>query len=55
MSSQRAAVDPCLLREIWFSGTSSDDFESFEAHETDVYGPPGDQVTTEWHWTFRAR
>jgi len=54
-SPPREATDPCSPSQIWFSGTFSDDFGSFEAYETDVYGPPGDQVTAEWHWTFRAR
>lgn len=54
-SPARDAPSACSLHQIWFSGVFSDDFGSFEAYETDVYGPPGDQLTTEWHWTFRSR
>jgi hypothetical protein len=35
----------CQFREASISGTFAADFGSFEARETQVFGPPGQEVT----------
>ncbi len=48
-------VRNCEWREVWVSGTFAEDFGSFEAYQTYVYGPPEAQTTHEWRWSARRR
>jgi hypothetical protein len=43
----------CQFREAWLSGTFSPDFNSFEAHETVIWGPPSGETRVERSWTVR--
>jgi len=49
------AVGACDYRETWFTGHFAADFRSFEAYQTDVYGPPQSEKTIEYRWSARRR
>ena len=53
--SKSTPVRNCEWREVWVSGTFAEDFGSFEAYQTYVYGPPEAQTTHEWSWSARRR
>jgi hypothetical protein len=41
---------PCAYKGGTLTGTFSEDFSSFEAVETHVYGPAGGETTIQWRW-----
>lgn len=45
----------CQFREAWLSGVFSDDLNAFEAQETQIYGPPGNEFTVIRHHRARRR
>jgi hypothetical protein len=38
-------ANACQFREASITGTFAADLGSFEAHETEIYGPPGREFT----------
>lgn len=53
--SKSTPVRRCEWREVWVSGTFAEDYTSFEAYMTFVFGPPEAQTTQEWSWSARRR